>query len=151
MKRTIHFLLCLASIAALAATADAAGRPPKKKTVPMAVPSATAGPASSADLSRFMGAHLDTILGPLDQKVDLPRAELAQIRDSFAKGFGKASLAERQKFQSGLAVCDAISQAMDERNKAVVIKASATWPQQAAQLRQRIDQLAAQQRAAEGH
>ena len=150
MKTLIHLLLCIATIFSLSATADAAGRPKKKKIV-LVTPSATPGPASAADLSRFMSTNLDRILGPLDQKVELPRAELAQIRASFATGFSKASLADRQKFQTGLAVCDALSQAMDERNKATVMKASATWPQQAAQLRQKIDQLAAQQRAAEGH
>ena len=150
MKTLIRLLLCIAIVFPLIATADAAGKP-KTKKAKMVTPSATPGPASSADLSRFMSTNLDRILGPLDQKVDLPRAELAQIRTSFATGFSKASLVDRAKFQTGLAVCDAISRAMDERNKAIVIKASATWPQQAAQLRQQIDQLVAQQRAAEGH
>lgn len=151
MKTLIRFLLCIAIVFPLIATVGAAGRPPKKKKSTLVTPSATPGPASSGDLSRFMSTNLDRILGPLDQKVDLPRAELAQIRASFATGFSKASLADRQKFQTGLAVCDAISRAMDERNKATVMKASATWPQQAAQLRQQIDQLVAQQKAAEGH
>ena len=91
------------------------------------------------------------ILGPLGPKVDTQRAELAKLRDGFAKGFGKASLADRPKFQLGLQVCDAISEAMNERTKATAMQASATWPQQAAALRQKIDQLAAQQKAAEGH
>lgn len=98
-----------------------------------------------------MSANLDTILGPLGPKVDTQRAELAKMRDGFAKEFGKASLADRPKFQLGLAVCDAISEAMTERAKATAMQASATWPQQAAAHRQKIDQLAAQQKAAEGH
>ncbi len=97
-----------------------------------------------------MSAHLDTILGPIGPKVDMPRAQLAQIRDGFAKAFSKASLADRQKFQLGLNVCDAISEAMNERTKAAAIQASAAWAPKAAQLRQKIDQLAAQQKAAEG-
>ncbi len=147
MKATIYLFFCSVMIFSFAVPADA-GKPRKKK-ITIVTPSPTPGPASSADLSRFMSAHLEQILGPLDQKVDVPRTELDQIRDSFSKGFSKASLAERSRFQLGLAVCDAISQAMAERNKAVAMGAAANWSQQAAQLRQRIDQLAAQQRAAE--
>src|ERR1043165_4722573 len=152
MKRTINFLLCLISIFGMAAIADAATKPPKgkKKGTPPPVASATPA-ASSAELSSFMSAHLETILGPLGPKVDAPRAQLAQIRDGFAKAFSKASLADRQKFQLGLNACDAISDAMNERTKAAAIQASATWPQKAAALRQKIDALAAQQKAAEAH
>ena len=152
MKTTIHSLFCLICILAVAANVVAADKPPKgkKKSTPLPVASATPA-GSSAELTSFMSAHLDTILGPIGPKVDLPRPQLAQIRDGFSKAFSKASLADRQKYQLGLNVCDAISEAMNERTKAMSMQASATWPQQAAQLRQKIEQLAAQQRAAEGH
>jgi hypothetical protein len=151
MKITIRFLIGF--IAVLTMTLATDGRTPSKKKSsqqPPPMPATTPGPSSAA-ISRFLSAHLDRILGPLDQKIDLPRSELGQLRESFAKQFSKASLAERPKFQLGLAVCDAIADAMNERNKAVLTQAGATWPQQSAQLRQKIDQLASQQRAAEGN
>jgi hypothetical protein len=149
MKTMIRCLFSVVIIFSLLAMADGAGRPPKKKKatpIPIATPTP---PPSSAELSTFMSAHLETILGPPGAKVDAERAELAKLRDGFAKEFGKASLADRKKFQLGLAVCDAISEAMNARTRAASMPAM--WPQQAAQLRQKIDQLAAQQKAAEGH
>ena len=82
-------------------------------------------------------------------KVPLPRAELAQLRVSFATRFSKASLAERAQFQAALAVCDAISQAMDERNTAMLNPAASNWAQRSAQLRQNIEKLVADERAVE--
>ena len=101
-------------------------------------------------LSRFVGANLDKVLGPLDVKFPAPRAELAQLRASFANRFSKASLAERPQFQAALAVCDALSQAMDARDKAMLNPAASNWTQQSAELRQNIEQLLADERAAEG-
>ena len=101
------------------------------------------------DLSRFVGANLDKILGSLEVKVPLPRAELAQLRVSFATRFSKASLAERAQFQAALGVCDAISQAMDERNTAMLNPAASNWAQCSGQLRQNIEKLVVDQRAIE--
>jgi len=78
------------------------------------------------------------------------RAELAQLRASFASRFSKASLVERPQFQTALAVCDALSQAMDERDKAMLNPAASNWPQRSAQLRQNIEQVVANERVAEG-
>ena len=149
MKMTNRLLVCLVAIAALAITAPQAwsARPKKRKYTPP--PASTATPAPSVDLSRFVGANLDKILGPLEVKVPLPRAELAQLRVSFATRFSKASLAERAQFQAALAVCDAISQAMDERNTAMLNPAASNWAQRSAQLRQNIEKLVADERAVE--
>ena len=146
MKTTIPSLVCIATIAILIPDAEA-GKPRKPKFVPPAAPTPAGAP--SADLSRFVGANLERILGPLDQKVPLPRAELAQMRASFAGRFSKASLAERTQFQSALAVCDALSQAMDERDKATLNPAGSNWAQRSAQLRTNIEQLLEREKAAE--
>lgn len=142
-------LVCFVSIGAIINPANAAGPSKKKKSTPIPIATPTP-PPSSAELSKFMTANLDIILGPLGPKVDAQRTELNKLREGFAKEFGKASLKDRPKFQLGLAVCDAIAGAMNERARATSMQASATWPQQAAQIRQKIDALAAQQKAAEG-
>src|SRR4051812_20065198 len=112
MKPIIHCLLSIAILVSFSGTAHAQGKPPKKKkTTPLPVASATPA-ASSGELSSFMSAHLDAILGPIGPKVEMPRADLAKIRHGFSKSFSKASLADRPKFQLGLNVCDAISEAM---------------------------------------
>jgi len=149
MKMTNRLPVYLVAIAALAITAPQAwsARPKKRKYTPPPAPTAT--PAPSVDLSHFVGNNLDRILGPLEVRVPLPRAELAQLRVSFASRFSKASLAERAQFQGALAVCDAISQAMDERNTAMLNPAASNWAQCSAQLRQNIEKLVADERAVE--
>ena len=92
---------------------------------------------------------MDKILGTLDVKAPLPRAELAQLRASFAERFGKANLVERTRFQAALNVCDGITQIMNEREKAALNPAAANWPVRSVQLKQWIDQLMAQEKAAE--
>ena len=92
---------------------------------------------------------MDKILGTLDVKAPLPRAELAQLRASFAERFGKANLVERTRFQAALNVCDGITQIMNERDKAMLNPAAANWPVRSVQLKQWIDQLMAQEKAAE--
>jgi hypothetical protein len=150
MRTTFSAVLCIAMIIALAVRVDAARRPKIKKREFTPPPTPTPPPAPSGDLSRFIDANLDKILGPLEQKTALPRAELAQLRASFSARFSKASLAERTQFQSAIAVCDALAQAMDERDKAMLSPAATDWPLRALQLRQNIEQLAARERAAEG-
>jgi hypothetical protein len=150
MKIKIPALITLAIFSSLAVTADAAyPKKPKKKKgepTPHATPAAPQPP--SVDISKFMGNNLDKILGPLDQKIVLPRPELDQLRNSFSARFSRASLTERAQFQAALSVCDALAQAMNERQTAIVQR-SATWPQRAEQLRQSISQLAERERAAE--
>lgn len=77
-----------------------------------------AGEPPSVALSRFGGAHLDQILGPIDQNIPLPRNELMQLRGSFLDWKAKASPNEQPAWQAAIAVCDALNNAMDEREKA---------------------------------
>lgn len=150
MKTTFSAVLCIAMMIALGVRVDAARRPKIKKREFTPPPAATPPPAPSVDLSRFISVNLDKILAPLEQKTALPRAELAQLRGSFSARFSKASLAERTQFQTAIAVCDALSQAMDERNKAMLNPGASNWPLRGQQLRQNIEQLVARERAAEG-
>lgn len=80
-------------------------------------PPAAAQPPS-VRLGQFLAARLDQILAPLDQQVALPRTELMQLRQSFVDQGTKAPQPENALYQSALSVCDAISAAMDEREKA---------------------------------
>lgn len=73
----------------------------------------------SALLLQFTAAHLDHILAPLDQQVALPRTELSQLRAGLASDSAKAPAPDKAQYQTAIAVCDALSQAMDEREKAV--------------------------------
>jgi hypothetical protein len=79
----------------------------------------------------------------------MPRAELAQLRASFAGRFSQASLSEHAQFQTALAVCDALLKAMDERDKAALNPAASNWSQRSAQLSQNIQQLMESEKAAE--
>jgi hypothetical protein len=144
--------LCLACVALILTTADAKfSRSKKSKGTPTPVSTATPPGAPSVDVSKFVSTNIDKILAPLDQRNPMPRAELAQMRASFAQRFSKASLAERPQFQTALGVCDGLAQVMDERDKAMLNPtAAAAWPQRSVQLRQYIDQILAQERAAEG-
>jgi hypothetical protein len=150
MKIRIQPLITLAIFSSLALTANAVypkkAKKKKGEPTPHATPAAPQPP--SVDISKFMADNLDKILGPLDQKILLPRPELDQLRNSFSARFSRASLAERAQFQAALTVCDALAQAMNERQTAIVQR-SATWPQRAEQLRQSISQLAERERVAE--
>lgn len=75
--------------------------------------------APSVELGEFGAAHLDKILAPLDQQVALPRTEVAQLRESFTDRRSKALENEKPAYQAAIAVCNALSQAMDEREKAI--------------------------------
>jgi hypothetical protein len=122
----------------------------KKQTQYTPSPAPSPAPAPSVDLSKFNGANLDTILGPLEQKVPIPRAELAQLRASFAARLSKAPPAERKQFQAALAVCDAISKIMKERERAMLQPTAVTgWPQRAAQYRDMINHLMEREKATE--
>src|SRR6266403_3330015 len=102
MKTIITALVCLAAIAALPVTADAYRVKKKKEYTPPPTPTPPGAP--SADLDRFISTNLEKILGPLDPNVQMPKAELAQLRKSFSDRFAKASLAERNQFQAAIAV-----------------------------------------------
>jgi hypothetical protein len=147
--KTAITLLCLAIMLAFNGPADAAA--PKKSKKNAYVPPATPTPpgAPSGDLGKFVNANLEKILGPLEQKNEIPRAQLTELRASFAARFSKASLAERPQFQAALSVCDALSQAMDERNKASLNPAAANWTVRSVQLRANIEDLMAKEKAAE--
>src|SRR5207253_3818359 len=65
--------------------------------------------------------HLDRILSPIGQPkpVPLPRARVTQLREQFADQWSKAPDVDKPMYQAAVAVCDAISSAMDERQKAI--------------------------------
>jgi hypothetical protein len=145
--KTVISLICIGMLLAVNGTTEAAK--PRKKAAYTPPPAPTPTPAPSVDLAKFAGANLDKILGPLDAKIPMPRAELAQIRASISARFSKATLAERPQFQAALAVCDALNQAMDERNKAILNPAAANWTVRSVQLRANIEQLMTNEKAAE--
>jgi hypothetical protein len=150
MKTKIALFLVLALIAALPATShNTWGRSKKKKKTEF-VPAPTPTPPGppSGDLSNFVSTQGNKIFAPLEQRVAMPRAELAQLRDSFAQRFTRASLGERNQFQAALTICDALAQVMNERDKAVLTP-SGNWNARSAQLRQYIDQLIARERELE--
>ena len=151
MKTKIAILLCLAFAASPLASQTAWARAKKKKKkkeefVPSPTPTPPGPP--SGDLSSFVATNGDKIFAPLDQRVVMPRAELAQLRSSFAQRFTRASLVERNQFQAALSICDALTQVMNERDK-MVLAPSPSWVQRSAQLRQYINQLIERERAME--
>jgi hypothetical protein len=75
--------------------------------------------APSIELGEFGAAYLDRILAPLDQQVPLPRGQVAQLRESFTDRWAKAPQNEKPAYQAAVTVCNAVSQAMDEREKAI--------------------------------
>lgn len=75
--------------------------------------------APSVELGEFGAAHLDKILAPLDHEIPLPRTEVAQLRESFTDRRSKAPDNEKPAYQAAIVVCNALSQAMDEREKTI--------------------------------
>ena len=150
MKIKVFVFLLLAFVIALPVSSPNAWARSKKKKKKEFVPSPTPTPPGppSGDLSNFVSTQGDKIFAPLEQRVTMPRAELAQLRNSFAQRFTRASLAERSQFQAALTICDALSQVMTERDKAALAP-SGSWPQRSAQLRGYIDQLIAREREIE--
>lgn len=86
--------------------------------VVVAASTTLAGDPPSLALSRFEQAHLDRILAPIDQNVNLPRNELAQLRESFSIWMAKAPPNEKAAWRAAIVVCAALNNAMDEREKA---------------------------------
>jgi hypothetical protein len=72
-------------------------------------------------LSLFFRNHLDKILSPIGQKVPvpLPHARVAELREKFVDQWSKASDVDKPMYRAAVAVCDAVSAAMDERQKAM--------------------------------
>jgi hypothetical protein len=72
-------------------------------------------------LSLFFHNHLDRILSPIGQPkpVPLPHARVTQLRELFADQFSKGPDTDKPMYQAAVAVCDAVSSAMDERQKAI--------------------------------
>jgi hypothetical protein len=73
----------------------------------------------SVELGEFGGAHLEKILAPLEEQIGLPRSELSQLRQSLSDRRATAPENEKPVYQAAILVCNALSQAMDEREKAV--------------------------------
>ena len=150
MKTKIVIFLCLVFAASPMGSHNAWARSKKKKKKEEFVPAPTPTPpgAPSGDLSSFIAANGDKIFAPLDQKVVMPRGELAQLRSDFAQRFTRASLGERPQFQATLSICDALAQVMNERDSAL-LSGAGNWNSRSTQLRQYIDQLLARERAIE--
>lgn len=110
-----------------------------RKVSPTPFPSATAAP----DLASFLAAHLEEVIAPLDREVAMPRAELSQLRKYFSRQLGRANLAERDKIQASITLCDGIEQAMNERERAVLDPATANWPLRREQWRAKIEEIKA--------
>jgi hypothetical protein len=150
MKRTVPALVCLVIVTLLLIHAPnaAAKRPPKggkSKQAYTPPPTPTPPPAPSADLSKFLTTNGDNIFAAYSPQVPMPKAELAQLKASFSERFAKAGLGDRQQYQYAIAVCDGLAQVMTEKTAA----SPAAWGPRSAQLRQWIDQLMAQEKAAE--
>jgi hypothetical protein len=73
----------------------------------------------SVELGEFGGAHLEKILAPLERQIVLPRSELSQLQQSFRDRRATAPENEKPVYQAAILVCTALSQAMNEREKAV--------------------------------
>ena len=150
MRTKIAILLCLVFATSPMGSHNAWARSKKKKKKEEFVPVPTPTPpgAPSGDLSSFVATNGDKIFAPLDQRPVMPRAELAQLRASFAQRFTRASLGERDQFHAALSICDALAQVMNERDKAM-LTSSGNWNARAAQLREYINQLLAREKAME--
>ena len=151
MMKTFLFAIFCAALVVPVHSIEAGGHPKLKKKPPTTpIPTPTPPGAPSADLAKFMGTYQEIILGPPNAQAPMPRAELAQIRDSFSKRFSSASLADRSQYQLAISVCDAINQAITERSTALSSAAGlANWPARSAQYRTYIQQLMERQKAAE--
>jgi hypothetical protein len=71
------------------------------------------------ELGDFEATYLSQVLAPLEQRAEMPRSELTQLRESFIDRASKALPAEKIVYQAAVAVCNVISQAMDERDQAI--------------------------------
>jgi hypothetical protein len=67
----------------------------------------------------FFRNNLDRILSPIDQSVPLPRARVTELREQFIDQGSKAPEPKKPMYEAAIAVCNALSAAMDEREKAI--------------------------------
>ena len=82
--------------------------------------SALAQQKPSEMLSLFFRNHLDRIVSDWAAKAgSMPHARITQLREQFADQFSKAPDTDKAMYQAAVAVCDAVSSAMDERQKAI--------------------------------
>jgi hypothetical protein len=84
----------------------------------VAVFPALAGDPPSMALSGICREHLDQILAPIDQDVNLPRNQVMELRQSFINWMAKAPTNEQPAWHTAISLCDALNNAMDEREKA---------------------------------
>src|ERR1700747_95053 len=68
-------------------------------------------------LSMFFRNNLDRILSPIDHLVPLPRARVTALRGQFIDQGSKASEPKKPMYDAAIAACNAVSAAMDEREK----------------------------------
>jgi hypothetical protein len=115
-------LFCLVLLAALPARASLSAPQP---TPPFAI---QPGADPTAVLTKFLEYFLDRILAPLPQNVAMPRTELGLVRVAFVAQASQVPAAERPAYQWAIATCDAMSSAMDERDKAETVRNSAQAP-----------------------
>ena len=153
MKRTVATILGSALLVFPMGSASAASSKQSQSTGQRQrspSPAPTPSPPPSVDLSNFVAANLDAIAGPLEQKVVIPRSELAQLQTSYKSRLAKASPSERKQLKAALAVCKALSRMMTTREQAMLSPTAVTgWPQRAAQYRDVINQLLKKEKAAE--
>ncbi len=74
--------------------------------------------APSLSLQPFMDAHLDKILAPLGTRAFAQSDLVAGVRDGYAKALPTATDARKPAYQLAIAVCDAMINAIAERQKA---------------------------------
>ena len=150
MKTALRLFAHLLLFAAFALTSPQtfAAKPPHSKKKPAYTPPPTPTPpaAPSVDLTSFLSTNGDKIFSAYTPQTPLPKAELAQLRASFSARFGKAGLADRDQYKYAIAICDGLSLVMTEKTAP---QTAAAWTQRSTQLRQWIDQLMVQEKAAE--
>jgi len=76
-------------------------------------------PSPSTQIEPLLEPCLDAILAPLEKDPGMPRIAVEKLRASLGGGAVKAKTpSQKQIYQSGIAVCEALTTAMDERAQA---------------------------------
>jgi len=85
----------------------------------LASTSADRTPAPSSRIEPLLEPCLDAILAPLERDPQMPRVAVEKLRASLGGGAVKAKTrSQKQIYQGGIAVCEALTTAMDERAQA---------------------------------
>ncbi len=108
-----------------------------RKAPPTPAPTATPAPA----LDRFLSAQFETILSPLSERATMPHAELTALRQYLSGQLGRVSLAEREQIQARITVCEALEQAINERERAILNPSASNWPGRSVFWRGKIEEL----------